>query len=117
MDASRHYKLTVKLLALVALLLLEITTFSPLARGQVTGATLSGLVTDEQGSPVPDADVKIKNLGTGVTREVETNSDGLYSAPNLIPGSYDVTVSAKGFQNVVQRAVTLDRRRAAGVER
>jgi hypothetical protein len=107
MDASRHSKLALQLLAMVALLLLQITSFSSSARGQVTGATLSGLVTDEQGSPVPDASVKIKNLGTGVVREVETNSDGLYSAPNLIPGSYDVTVSAKGFQNVVQRAVTL----------
>jgi hypothetical protein len=107
MDVSRHSKLALKLVTVTALLLLQITTFSSAARGQVTGATLSGLVTDEQGSPVPDANVKIKNLGTGVSREVETNSDGLYSAPNLIPGSYDVTVSAKGFQTAVQRAVTL----------
>src|SRR5258707_1778148 len=107
MNVSRHSKLALKLLAMVALLLPQIATFSSAARGQVTGATLSGLVTDEQGSPVPDANVKIKNLGTGVSREVETNSDGLYSAPNLIPGSYDVTVSAKGFQTAVQRAVTL----------
>ncbi len=107
MDVSHHSKLALKLVTVTALLLLQITTFSSAARGQVTGATLSGLVTDEQGSPVPDANVKIKNLGTGVSREVETNSDGLYSAPNLIPGSYDVTVSAKGFQTAVQRAVTL----------
>src|SRR5258708_6849802 len=107
MNVSRHSKLALKLLAMVVLLLPQIATFSSAARGQVTGATLSGLVTDEQGSPVPDANVKIKNLGTAVIREVETNSDGLYSAPNLIPGSYDVTVSAKGFQTAVQRAVTL----------
>jgi len=107
MEVSRHFKLALKLVAACALLLLQITALSSPVRGQVTGATLSGLVTDEQGGPVPDADVKIKNLGTSVTREVETNSDGLYSAPNLIPGNYDVTVSAKGFQNIVQRAVTL----------
>jgi Carboxypeptidase regulatory-like domain/TonB dependent receptor-like, beta-barrel len=107
MDVSRHFKSALQLAAVLALLLFEVTTLSSPARGQVTGATLSGLVTDERGGPVPDADVKIKNLGTGVTREVETNSDGLYSAPNLIPGNYDVTASAKGFQNIVQRAVTL----------
>jgi hypothetical protein len=107
MGVSRHVQLALQMLAAFALLSLQITTLSSPARGQVTGATLSGLVTDEQGSPVPDASVKIKNLGTGVTREVDTNSDGLYSAPNLIPGNYDVTISAKGFQNVVQRAVTL----------
>src|SRR5437879_3851379 len=90
----------------MALALLGPWTHSVVA--QVSGATLSGVVTDEQGGPVPDAAVKIKNLGTGVTREVRTNSDGLYSAPNLNPGSYDVTISAKGFQNVVQHSVSLN---------
>src|SRR5438094_917082 len=90
----------------MALALLGPWTHSVVA--QVSGATLTGVVTDEQGGPVPDAAVKIKNLGTGVTREVRTNSDGLYSAPNLNPGSYDVTISAKGFQNVVQHSVTLN---------
>jgi len=71
------------------------------------GAALSGLITDERGGPVPAAAVTIKNVGTGVVREVTTNGDGLYSAPNLLPGSYDVTVTAKGFQTTVQKAVTL----------
>src|SRR5260370_36300222 len=95
------------MVGVLALVVLQITTLSFPRRGQGTGGTLSGIVADEQGSPVPDASVKIKNLGTGVTREIDTNSDGFYSAPNLIPGSYDVSVSAKGFQPVVQRAVTL----------
>jgi len=56
---------------------------------------------------VPDAAVTIKNVGTGVVREVTTNGDGFYSAPNLLPGSYDVTVTAKGFQTTVQKEVTL----------
>src|SRR5947207_3837358 len=90
----------------MALALLGPWTHSVVA--QVSGATLSGVVTDEQGGPVPDAAVKIKNLGTGVTREVRTNSDGLYSAPNLNPGSYDDTISCKGFHNVVQHAVSLN---------
>src|ERR1700682_2373379 len=77
------------------------------ARAQLAGANLSGVVMDTSGRSVPNATVSIKNVATGVTREVQTNSDGLYSAPNLLPGSYDVTISAKGFQNVVQHAVTL----------
>jgi len=107
MGVSRHSKLALHLVVVFALLLIQITTLSSPLSGQVTGATLSGLVTEQQGGPVPGANVKIKNVGTGVVREVETNSDGFYSAPNLIPGNYDLTVSAKGFQNVVQRAVTL----------
>jgi len=77
------------------------------AIAQVTGATLSGMVTDEQGGPVPTATVRIKNVGTDVVREATTNGDGLYAAPNLLPGSYEVTISAQGFQTVVQRGITL----------
>src|SRR5260221_11458588 len=71
-------------------------------RAQVSGATLSGLVTDEQGGPVADATVSVKNSGTGFVQEVPTNGDGIYSAPNLLPGSYEITISAKGFQTLVQ---------------
>src|SRR5258708_11302401 len=67
------------------------------ARAQVSGATLSGLITDEQGGPVAGASVTVKNIGTGVVREVATNGDRLYAAPNLLPGNYEVTSAAKGF--------------------
>lgn len=76
-------------------------------RAQVAGATLTGVVTDESGSGVPGANVAIKNVGTGVLREVTTNGDGLYSAPNLLPGEYEVTVSLKGFQTMLQKGITL----------
>ncbi len=77
------------------------------ARAQVSGATLSGLITDENGGAVPDAAISIKNVGTGVTRDLTTNSDGFYSAPNLLPGSYEVRITAKGFQTFVQKEITL----------
>jgi hypothetical protein len=73
----------------------------------VAGATLSGVISDERGGPVPDASVTIKNTGTEAVREVTANADGLYSAPNLQPGNYDVKVSAKGFQVTVQRGIEL----------
>jgi hypothetical protein len=76
-------------------------------RAQVSGATLSGLITDENGGPVPDAAVSIKNIGTGGMRDIVTNADGFYSVPNLLPGSYEVRVSAKGFQTLVQKEITL----------
>jgi len=77
------------------------------AQAQVAGATLSGLVTDEQGGPVADATISIKNAGTGVVREVASNSDGIYSAPNLLPGEYEVTVTATGFQTLTEKGITL----------
>jgi hypothetical protein len=97
-----------KLMGCLAVFLAFICTFnSSSVRAQVTGATLSGTVTDPSGSIIAGADVAIKNLGTGIVRSVTTDSAGLYSAPNLIPGDYEVSVSAAGFSKAVQSNLTL----------
>src|SRR3981081_2604995 len=66
------------------------------AQAQAVGATLSGLVTASSGAAIPNATVSITNQGTQEVRQVTTNGDGIYSAPNLIPGLYDVSVTAAG---------------------
>jgi hypothetical protein len=105
---SRRILKAVVLLTLSAAFIFILNALCPIpANAQVTGATLSGLIADEQGGPVPSATVSIKNLGTGVVREVVSNSDGFYSAPNLLPGNYEVTITDKGFQKFIQRDVTL----------
>ncbi len=76
-------------------------------RAQVAGATLSGAVTDASGGAVANATVSIKNVATGIVRDVRTDSSGYYSAPNLLPGGYEVSASAKGFATAVQRGITL----------
>ena len=95
-----------KWICLSLALVLALFSATP-TRAQVSGATLSGLVTDEQGGPVAGATVSVKNVGTGVVRVIESNADGLYVAPNLLPGNYEVTVAAKGFQTLVQKGITL----------
>jgi hypothetical protein len=92
----------------VLAVLLLVCVFAISARAQLAGANLSGLVSDTSGSPVPDAKVSIKNVANGEVREVVTNGDGLYSAPNLVPGAYEVTVTAKGFSTAVQKGLTLN---------
>jgi hypothetical protein len=81
--------------------------FTATVSAQVVGATLSGTVTDPQGATVPNAKVSIKNLATAAVRDVMSNDDGLYSAPNLQPGPYEVTVSGQGFDTVVQKGLVL----------
>ena len=76
-------------------------------KAQVAGATISGTVTDSTGKVVPNVVVSISNADTGVTREVSTNDEGFYSAPNLLPGTYEVKFSSHGFRAEVQRGVTL----------
>src|SRR5262245_50749970 len=84
-------------------------TFLPAtpAHAQVTGATLSGTVTDASGAVIPGVMVSIKNRATGVARNVKTDEVGFYSAPNLLAGNYDVTASAPGFSTVVQSNIAL----------
>jgi hypothetical protein len=75
-------------------------------RAQVTGATLSGTVTDASGAVIANAQVAIKNTATGITKDATTDSAGSYSAPNLQAGPYEVKVTATGFNTAVS-TVTL----------
>jgi Carboxypeptidase regulatory-like domain/TonB dependent receptor-like, beta-barrel/TonB-dependent Receptor Plug Domain len=75
-------------------------------RAQVAGSTISGTITDSGGRVVTTAHVSLTNTDTGVTREVTSNEEGFYSAPNLLPGTYEVTISAPGFKTE-KRAITL----------
>jgi hypothetical protein len=77
------------------------------AHGQVAGATLSGTVTDASGSVIPNAQVAITDLATGVTRTVTTGGVGSYTTPNLLPGTYEIRVTATGFSTQVHKSITL----------
>src|ERR1700682_2649520 len=93
-------------LRVYAMLALAVLLSSPVY-AQVSGATLSGTVTDASGAVITNAEVSIKNTATDVTREVTTDSSGVYSAPNLLPGIYEITVVAAGFSTSVQTGLTL----------
>src|SRR6201997_2162850 len=70
-------------------------------RAQVTGATLSGTITDAQGGAIPNANISAKNVATGISTDTASNATGSYSIPNLNPADYEVSVSAPGFSTAV----------------
>jgi len=100
---SQRIPVSFSLLAVLAIAIFSAGT----AYAQVSGATLSGTITDPSGAAIAGAKVSIANKATGVTRDVTTDAAGLYSAPNLLPGVYDVTASASGFSAAKQADVTL----------
>src|ERR1700733_4935968 len=70
-------------------------------------ATVLGTVTDPTGASVPNAAIVITEAETGVTRNLTTNSDGQYVAPDLHIGHYSVRVTASGFKASEQKDLTL----------
>jgi hypothetical protein len=76
--------------------------FSVPAHSQVTGATLTGTITDPSGGVVTGATITATNTATGISRDVKSDASGLYTIPNLVPGPYDIKVSATGFSTSAQ---------------
>src|SRR5690349_11405377 len=77
------------------------------AVGQETRGTIVGRVSDASGAYVPGVTVQITNKAMGTKVTVETNQDGLYTAPLLLPGTYEVTATATGFKSSIRDNVEL----------
>lgn len=74
---------------------------------QAVRGTIQGAVKDPSGGALPGVTVEIKHLGTGLTQSVVTNDEGLFTAPDLPLGDYEVQASLSGFQTVLRRGITL----------
>ncbi len=83
---------------------------------QVSNASISGTVTDSSGAYVPGATISVRNINTGVTATATTDASGLYSAPNLIIGTYEVHLTKKGFASETRSGITLTVGRQAVVD-
>lgn len=77
----------------------------PALRGQAVNGTILGTVVDSTGAAVAGATVDVTNTATQVKRTVVTNAQGRYRVPELIVGSYDVRISAAGFETSVQTGI------------
>jgi len=66
-----------------------------LCPGQVGTASIRGSVSDPSGGVVPGARVVVKNVQTGITSNLTTDTDGRYVAPTLPIGTYEISVQAQ----------------------
>ena len=100
MVQSTRRTLVAKRPAVCAVLVVLASCALLMAQNVVLTGSLSGRVTDRRGAVVPGASVVVRNLGTGVSQSSEANRAGLYRFPALMPGSYSITASLKGFRDV-----------------
>jgi hypothetical protein len=78
--------------------LLMVAGFFDNAAAQIAAATISGIVVDQAGAPVPGASVTVTATDTGRPRTAFTDRNGRYLAPALPPGRYEVRVELSGFR-------------------
>jgi hypothetical protein len=77
------------------------------ASAQDTGY-ISGTVSDKSGAAIADATVVISNVSGATTQTTTTNTDGAYVVAGLPGGSYNITVTATGFQKYTANGVVLN---------
>src|SRR5258708_36231302 len=88
--------------------LILITLSASVLLAQSGTSTISGIINDPTGSPIPSAKVKVVNEQTGSSIDQETNEAGLYRAGSLVPRAYRIEIEASSFQKIVGRPVTLE---------
>ena len=76
---------------------------------QVTTATLSGIVKDSKGAPMPGATVTVEYPDAGIKQTLVTKSDGRFTVPLLrVGGPYKVTVNYVSYQPAVTEKSSLN---------
>ena len=69
---------------------------------------IRGSVTDQSGALIPGVTITVLNVETGVSKDFETNSDGLYDTSSIVTGRYQITFTKEGFQRLVRGPVTVE---------
>lgn len=83
--------------------------------GQVGPGTVTGIVRDSSGAPVPGATLRIASEATGVALDALSDERGTYRVTALAPGRYRVEAVLDGFETAVRR-LTLDPGQTAAVD-
>jgi hypothetical protein len=77
---------------------------------QSTFVTVLGTVKEPTGAVVPNAQIRITNQGTSVSKSTLTDQTGSYQFVNMDVGTYQVSVEAVGFQKIEFSAFQLGAR-------
>jgi len=92
--------------AVIAVVMLLFVTGFAFGQGIVTGS-ISGTVLDPQGAVVAGADVQARQMETNRVFSTTSSNGGVIQLPSLPPGTYNVTVSARGFSQFSAQKVVV----------
>jgi len=81
--------------------------FASLLLAQFDTAQVLGTIQDATGAAVPQSEVTLTNVQTGVQQKVNTDSNGNFQITNVKPGAYKLEATAKGFKSSVANEFTV----------
>jgi hypothetical protein len=84
-----------------------LTVLVPTVTAQTTSGAVVGTVTDASGAAVVAADVTLIQAETGVQRKAQTQANGDFAFNAVDPGTYTLTVEAKGFKRLERTSLNL----------
>src|SRR5262245_48313950 len=94
-----------KKIRILLLAVLMVVCAAAIVSAQEFRGSITGRVTDNSDAAVANATVTIANTATNTSSATTTNENGDFTALYLLPGSYSVTVEAKGFKKSVRQNV------------
>ena len=94
-------------LAALFLVLLTTSVSARVASAQVATGSFVGTITDSSGQLVPGAQVTLREVNRNTTTTLVSDSSGVYTAPFLVPGTYEVQVELQGFKTWIRRGIVL----------
>jgi hypothetical protein len=74
---------------------------------QVTSGTILGSIQDTTGAVIPGATITATAANLGITRAVKSSANGTFSLSNLQAATYQLTVTAAGFETLVKDGIIL----------
>jgi hypothetical protein len=88
-------------------LALAALSLGPVCLAQTFSASITGMITDPSGAVVSGGAVQLKNMATNDVRDTNSEANGSYKFDNLLPGTYEIRVEARGFKTYVQSNMIL----------
>src|ERR1700689_4731577 len=86
------------------------------ASSQTSGGAIRGTVSDPSGASVPGAGITIEEVSTSENWRLVSSSAGLYNAPNLPVGRYNLTVKAPGFSTAERTNIDVQGGAESGID-
>jgi Carboxypeptidase regulatory-like domain len=97
-----------RFVGVAALLATSLLWNAPYIHAQAVTGTIMGIVHDPTGAAVPGVQIVVTDIGKGTSQTVRSNASGNYSVYRLIPDTYSVKASAKGFTPSEVQSITVD---------